>query len=102
MQVTPTTEVDAFIETCEKRVRAKISRRFLMLEKFGPMIRMPYSRYILPGVFELRTTGKDNVRLVYTFINNEAVVFHAFMKKTEEITAQEMGTIRQRLKNLHL
>ncbi len=102
MKVMPTEEVDAFIETCEKRVRAKISRRFLMLEKFGPMIRMPYSRYILPGVFELRTTGKDNVRLVYAFINDKAVVFYAFIKKTEEISAHEIGLIKQKLKNLHL
>jgi phage-related protein len=102
MQVMPTTEVDAFIETCEKRVRSKISRRFLMLEMFGHLLRMPYSRYVLPGVFELRTTGKDNVRLVYTFINNEAVVFHAFIKKTEEINAHEMNIIKQRFKDLHL
>jgi phage-related protein len=102
MQVMPTTEVDAFIEACDKRIRAKISKRFLMLEMFGHLLRMPYSRYVLPGVFELRTTGKDNVRLVYTFINNEAVIFHAFMKKTETISAHEMSIVKQKFKDLHL
>jgi phage-related protein len=73
-----------------------------MLEEFGHTIRMPYSRYVLPGIFELRTMGRDNVRLIYTFKNNEAIVFHAFLKKTESMTFYEISIIKQKFNGLPL
>jgi phage-related protein len=102
MKVIPTTEVISFIDSLELKVRGKIRKRFIMLEEFGHMIRMPYSRYILPGIFELRTMGKDNVRLIYTFKDNEAIVFHVFLEKTESMTFHEISIIKQKFNNLHL
>ncbi len=102
MEIRLTKETGNFIRGLDIRVQAKIEQRLILLEMFGHRIRMPHSRCILPGIFELRMVGKDNIRLIYTFDHGEAIVFHAFVKKTEEISGYEMGIIRQKYNRLHL
>ena len=102
MKVTITEETGKFIRDFNKKTRAKIEQRLIVLETFGHMIRMPYSRYVQQGIFELRVVGKDNIRLIYTFKQDEAIVFHAFIKKTEQISAYEMSIIKHKHNCLHL
>ena len=101
MKVIFTEKTSNFIKTLDPKVQAKIRRRTLVLIEFGHMLRMPYSRYISPGIFELRTVGKDNIRLIYTFHDDVALVFYAFIKKTESINSKEMNTIKLLYNQLH-
>ncbi len=102
MKVILTPETVKFIQGLDLIANTKVKRRIAVLREFGYMIRMPASKNILPGIFELRTVGKDNIRLVFMFRNDAAVVFHAFVKKTEQISAKEMNLIRQKFNLLHL
>lgn len=73
-----------------------------LLEEYGNYLRMPYSKYILPGIFELRVGGTYNIRLIYTFHNNSAIVFYGFIKKTKKISHKEIQNILNKFNNLQI
>ena len=102
MQVIIINEVDDFINGLDLKANTKVKKRLALLRDYGHLIRMPHSKYIAPGIFELRMVGRDNIRLIYTFKNDAAVLFHAYVKKTEEITNQEMAIIKQKFTLLQL
>ena len=95
-------EAEFIIRSLEPRARAKARGRIKLLGDHGHILRMPYSRYIIPEIFELRIVGKDNIRLIYTFKSDVAIIFHAFVKKTEGISLHEMHIIKQKFNSLRL
>ena len=95
-------DVGYFINDLDAKASIKVKKRLALLRDYGHLIRMPHSRYIAPGIFELRMIGKDNIRLIYTFKNDTTIIFHAYVKKTEEITNQEMAIIKQKFTLLQL
>jgi len=102
MQVILMNDVREFLKTKEKFVRVRAIKYLALLEDQGHMLRMPYSRNILPGIFELRVTGKNNLRLVYTFRDGAALVFYGFAKKTEEISLKDIRLISAIFESLQL
>ena len=68
--------------------------------EFGPNLRMPHSRAIGGGLFELRPRGKEGVgRVFYCFVvRQRVVILHAFQKKTEGTPKKEIGIARRRMK----
>lgn len=73
-----------------------------LLSNLGHTLRMPYSKSILPKIFELRVGGKHNIRIIYTFHDNYAIAFYAFMKKTEQISLKEINSIKFKFNNLQI
>lgn len=73
-----------------------------LLKNYGYNIRMPYSKNVLPGIFELRVGGVYNVRLIYTFSQGCAIIFYGFMKKTEKIKRRELKIIKIKFNNLQI
>lgn len=61
-----------------------------LLEERGQDLRMPLSRPMGDGIFELRVVGAVHVRLLYFFHEGEAMVIHAFIKKTEQISRKDI------------
>ncbi|MEK6201789.1 MAG: type II toxin-antitoxin system RelE/ParE family toxin [Desulfobulbaceae bacterium] len=57
-----------------------------LLEEFGPSLRMPHSKALSDGLFELRANGREGIgRVFYCFlIGQQVVVLHGFVKKTQE------------------
>ena len=53
---------------------------------FGNKLRMPYSRELSDGIFELRTqVGNDISRILYFFIVGKNIILtNGFRKKTEK------------------
>jgi phage-related protein len=94
--------VTSFKAGMDVKVRASIKRGLSTLEYFGYAVRMPYSKNILPGIFELRITNPQNIRLIYTFMDNCIIVFHAFIKKTDKISNKEMNAIKAKFRSLQL
>ncbi len=94
--------VEAFIHDFDLKTYTRIRRNLDILEKSGHNLRMPYSKNILPNIFELRIIGQDNIRVIYTFSNDLIVVFYAFLKKTNQISLKDMRTIRSKYYNLYL
>lgn len=63
-----------------------------MLEKNGSELRMPYSKHIVDGIFELRAkVGSDISRVLYFFIiGSKAVLTNGFIKKTQKTPRSEI------------
>jgi phage-related protein len=103
MKVIIVDKVEDFLDSLDAETRASSRRLIEMLREFGSMLRMPYSKNIMPEIFELRVIGQQNVRLIFTYLYNDtAIIFHAFIKKTEQIRLKEIKLIRTKFNNLPL
>lgn len=78
--------IKEYLDSLEKKIRAKTYRNIDLLEKNGQYLEMPYSRYICDGIRELRTIqGNNIIRIFYFFvIGNKAVLTNGFTKKTDK------------------
>jgi len=70
--------------------------------EFGPNLRMPHSRAMGGGLFELRPRGCEGIgRVFYCFvIAQRIVILHAFVKKTPNTPEQELKIARKRMKGV--
>lgn len=69
---------------------------------FGADLRMPHSRAIGDGLFELRPKGREGIGRVFYCAQHEKtiVVLHSFIKKTQDTPDKEMRLARKRLKDI--
>lgn len=95
-------EVQNFIDSLGDRAVGRCRGYFDLLKNYGHNIRMPYSKNILPGIFELRVGGVENIRLIYTYSYEAAIIFHGFEKKTEKIVTRELDLIKIKYKRLQI
>lgn len=74
-----------------------------LLAEFGPDLRMPHSRAMGEGLFELRPRGRAGIgRALYCFlIGQRVVVLHAFVKKTQKAPDKDLRLARKRMKELN-
>jgi len=89
-----------FIENLEPPAIAKVLRTIDLLEKFGNNLGMPHSEKVSPRLFELRIRGQQEIRILYTFHLNAAILLHGFIKKTDKILKKELRTSLQKLRAL--
>jgi phage-related protein len=94
--------VKAEIESWPDGILADFARIVELLMEFGPNLRVPHSRAMGGGLFELRPRGREGIgRVFYCFvIAQRVVILHAFVKKTQETPAQELKIARKRLKEV--
>ena len=94
--------VKAEIESWPDGILADYARMVELLMEFGPNLRMPHSRAMGGGLFELRPRGKEGIgRVLYCFvISRRVVVLHAFVKKTQDTREQELRIARKRMKEI--
>ena len=84
--------VQKYLESLNPKLRAKTLRSIMLLEEFGENLRMPISKSLGNGLFELRTVfGSDTTRVIYFFvIDNKAILTHGFTKKTQKTPPSEI------------
>ncbi len=72
------------------------------MEEHGADLRMPYSRAMGEGLFELRPRGREGIGRVFYCIRvgYELVVLHSFVKKTQETPNDELQIARRRMKEV--
>ena len=68
-----------------------------MLKIFGEKLGMPYSRQISRNFYELRVRGRQEVRIFYCFHLDQAVIVHAFIKKSFKTPPRELDTALSRI-----
>ena len=68
----------------------------------GPRLKMPYSRAMGGGLFELRARGSSgHARALYCFRTGQRIVIlHAFRKKTRQTADHDLAVARRRLKEI--
>ena len=69
---------------------------------YGADLRMPHSRAMGGGLFELRPKGPEGIGRVFycTQVGKTIVVLHSFVKKTQETPDAVMRVARKRLKDV--
>ncbi|OGY88832.1 MAG: hypothetical protein A2677_02385 [Candidatus Komeilibacteria bacterium RIFCSPHIGHO2_01_FULL_52_14] len=93
-------EVVKFIAALDKIPKGKVLRLVDHLEKFGFTLRMPDSKPVTSGLFELRARGILEVRILYAFKDGKAILLHAFVKKTGTIARSDIALALQRYRAL--
>jgi phage-related protein len=91
-----TEDVKAFISTLPPESRRKASKLISLLCEAGHLIRMPHSKPLGHGIFELRIRGDQEVRMLYIYQDAKAVVLHCFLKKTDEVPQREIDIALER------
>ncbi|TNH41808.1 type II toxin-antitoxin system RelE/ParE family toxin [Photorhabdus luminescens] len=87
------------LATLPSQIRGRMFRLIERLAIEGNALRMPHSRVIGGGIFELRVGDKDIARSLYAFARGQNIyLLHAFVKKTEKTPAAAIKTAHMRLK----
>lgn len=91
------------IESWPVGILADYARLIELLMEFGPDLRMPHSRAMGSGLFELRPHGREGLgRALYCYvIGQRVVVLHAFAKKTQTTPQRDLDIARRRMKEVH-
>lgn len=92
------TDIDKYLDSVSKEERDKVDRAIEMLEMKEYRIEMPFSRKIENDLYELRIKSSKNIRIFYTFHQNNIVLLHIIGKKTQKLTLKDINTARNRLK----
>ena len=84
--------VKEFLDSLDEDMRAKMSVKISFLKQYGKQLRLPHSRYIQDGIFELRVQcGNDITRVLYFFIRgDEAILTNGFIKKSQKTPRSEI------------
>jgi phage-related protein len=83
-------------------ILADYARLVELLLEFGPSLRMPHSRAMGNGLFELRPRGRMGIgRALYCFaVGRRIVILHACIKKTQVTDQADLAVARRRLKEV--
>lgn len=83
-------------------VLADYARLVELLAEHGPSLRLPHSRAMGDGLFELRPRGRSGIgRAFYCFlVRRRIVVLHAFIKKAQQTPDRDLKLARRRQKEL--
>jgi phage-related protein len=103
-----------FNETVQEEILSfpdSLAARYVRLTNLmlieGAHLGMPYTKAMGNGLFELRLQGKDCIgRVMYcTLINQQIVMLHSFIKKTQktpkcelDIAIKRMNEVKRRVK----
>lgn len=82
-------------------IRADFARLTELLEEFG-VLRLPHSRAMGDGLFELRPKGREGIARVFycTMIGKKIVLLHGFIKKTQKTPPNELKKAMRRMKEV--
>ncbi|MBO4872821.1 MAG: type II toxin-antitoxin system RelE/ParE family toxin [Lachnospiraceae bacterium] len=89
--------VKEFLNSLDKKMRAKMVSTITILQENGYELREPYSKHLKEGIFELRAkVGTDITRVLYFFfVGNRIVLTNGFIKKTQKTPVSEIEKARQ-------
>ena len=90
------------IEAWPVGIYADALRLIAWLEQDGLDLRMPHSRAMSGGLFELRCKGSEGIGRVFycTRVGREVVILHSFVKKSQATPDRELKLARKRLKEV--
>ena len=85
--------VEEFLDSLPVKMRVKTLDSLDLLEEYGNQLRMPYSRALTDGLFELRIKfASDISRIFYFFyVGNKIIVTNGFIKKTQKTPSTELA-----------
>jgi phage-related protein len=90
--------VKAFLDGLSVPAKAKVYAALERLATEGNQLRLPRSRALGEGLFEMRVTHPEGpFRIIYGFRPGRMIVLlHAFVKRTEQIPASDLALAKVR------
>ena len=78
--------VEEFLDSLPTKMRIKAIDSLDLLERYGNQLRMPYSKALNDGLFELRIKFSSDISRIFYFfyVGNKIVVTNGFVKKTQK------------------
>jgi len=92
--------VASFIDSLNEPTQTKVLHVIDQLELYGSGLCFPLCKKVSKNLKELRISGKQNVRIIYTFQNGRYFLLHAFIKKSQKLPRKEVKTALARLAKL--
>ena|SRR3989344_9690235 len=88
-----------FIESLQKKDKAKIFRIFQNIEEYGLLSVLPHMKKLTGTPFwEIRILGQNNIRIIYVSFTKESIlILHGFLKKTQKTSNKELDIATARL-----
>ena len=73
-----------------------------MMEELGPALGHPYTKPLKQGLFEIRAKGQEGIGRSFfcTVSDQEIIILHSFIKKTQKTPKKELKIARARLKEV--
>jgi phage-related protein len=70
--------------------------------EYGPNLGLPHTDAFGGGLFELRLKGAEGIARVFfcTMVEQEIVMLHSFIKKTQKTPEKELKLAKKRIKEL--
>lgn len=93
-------KIKTYLLSLEKPSISKSLKLIKLLETFGNKLGMPYSKKLLSNLYELRVRGQQEVRIFYCFHQDQAIIVHAFIKKSQKTPTKEIETALKRIEQL--
>ncbi len=83
-------------------LQAKLTRILELIKEYGGDLGMPLTRAMGDGLFEIRVKAKEGIgRVFFAYIcQQEIIILHSFIKKTQETPKKEQEIAKQRLKEV--
>ena len=91
-----TSKIKEIVAALDQETKNHVDELILLLEEKGSNLRMPFSKFIGHGIFELRAVGTTHVRLLYCFQDNKAIVLHIVIKKQNRLNNKDILLARKR------
>ncbi|GIW64592.1 MAG: hypothetical protein KatS3mg092_0525 [Patescibacteria group bacterium] len=89
-----------FIKKQQPQAIAKIIHLLDLLEIYGSFLGMPHAKKLDSNLYELRIRGKEEIRIIYTFIRRTIYLLSAFKKQKQKTPKKEIEIAKQRLLSL--
>jgi len=90
--------VREFIIKLSKEDQKAIGADIRIVQDFYP-VGYPLVTKLKPNLWEIRSDIKDGIsRVFFTFINNEIILLHAIVKKTQKTPQKEIDVAMDRIK----
>lgn len=100
MKIVILSAVEEFISSLTPKETAKLIHTVELLELFGNTLGMPHSKHLSDGLIELRISSARQIRIFYCFHKSEAVLLHAYIKKTQKTPARHTNYARKLMAGL--
>ena len=84
------------------KLLAKLLHIFELIQELGPKIGEPYIKYLDNGLLEIRTKSQEGIgRSIFCYKKeNNIVILHSFIKKSQKIPKRELDIALKRKKEL--
>lgn len=95
-------QVQDFVDDMPIGIKASYAKLTELLSEFGMDLRMPHSKPMGDGLFELRPKGREGIGRVFycMLVGRRIVMLHGFIKKTEETPRKELDIAKLRMKEV--